>query len=274
MSTDVEWEKWGRQDPYFGVITYERFRTKHLDEAALAEFFQSGDVHVQCVLQSCKAYVGQDFSPRRVLDFGCGVGRLVIPFAALAERVTGVDVSPGMLEEATRNCEERSLTNVELLLSDDDLSRVQGQFDLVHSAITLQHIEVARGRHLFKRLLDLLAPEGVMAMHLTYAKAYHPETMGQPPEILPAGPPGPALVQAPPRAGLWARLLRRTEPPVAEVPPPSTVEPPPADPQMLMNPYDLNHIAYLMQIAGINRFHAEFTDHGGELGVFLFARKP
>jgi len=34
-------------------------------------------------------------------------------------------------------------------------------------------------------------------------------------------------------------------------------------------------VAYLLQTAGIPGFHAEFTDHGGELGVFLyFQRAP
>jgi hypothetical protein len=45
------------------------------------------------------------------------------------------------------------------------------------------------------------------------------------------------------------------------------------DPQMLMNPYNLSEIAFLMQSSGVNKFDAEFTDHGGELGVFLFFRR-
>lgn len=49
---------------------------------------------------------------------------------------------------------------------------------------------------------------------------------------------------------------------------------PPADPEMLMNPYNLSELAFMLQTAGVASFSVEFTDHGGELGVFLFFRKP
>ena len=47
-----------------------------------------------------------------------------------------------------------------------------------------------------------------------------------------------------------------------------------ADPEMQMNPYQLSELAFLLQSAGIPGFQAQFTDHGGELGVFLFFKKP
>jgi len=271
MSTDLEWEKWGRQEPYFGVITAERFRANRLDEAALAEFFASGQQHMECVLHSCRSYFDAAFTPKRVMDFGCGVGRLLIPFAALADEVVGVDVSAAMLAEAAKNCEERSLANVQLALSDDELSRVDGTFDLVHSAITLQHIEVQRGRQIIKRLIERLAPHGVMALQITYAKADRPDTFGQPAPAEPAAPQPAVPIQ--PVVDTLTRLLsrgRRSD----ELEPTSSDRMSPADPEMQMNPYHLSEIAYLMQTAGIAGFHAEFTDHGGELGVFLYFRRP
>ncbi|MDP3222592.1 MAG: class I SAM-dependent methyltransferase [Rubrivivax sp.] len=259
MSTDIEWEKWGRQDPYFGVITWDMFRAGNLDAPALAAFFESGQMHVDYVLHSCRRYFDPAFSPRRVLDFGCGVGRLLIPFAAASEQVVGVDVSPSMLAEAQRNCEARAIGNVVLAGSDDELTEVEGEFDLVHSAIVLQHIQVPRGRVIFRRLLQLMAPGGVAALHLTFGKAYHPETFGQPP----AAEPSPASAVGP-----LGRFLRKAATAGAELANPD------GDPVMLMNAYNLSEIAFLLQMAGIAQFHSEFTDHGGELGVFLFFRRP
>ncbi len=43
---------------------------------------------------------------------------------------------------------------------------------------------------------------------------------------------------------------------------------------MQMNPYNLREILFCLQRFGVQRFYAEFTDHGGELGVFLFFQKP
>ena len=49
---------------------------------------------------------------------------------------------------------------------------------------------------------------------------------------------------------------------------------PPPDPEMLMTPYNLSELAFMLQTAGVASFSVEFTDHSGELGVFLFFRKP
>jgi len=259
MSTDIEWEKWGRQDPYFGVITWDMFRNSKLDERSIAAFFDSGQMHVDYVLRSCRHYFDPTFSPRRVLDFGCGVGRLLIPFAAVSQQVVGVDVSPSMLAEAQRNCESRQIGNVVLTGSDDQLSQVEGVFDLVHSAIVLQHIPVTRGRVIFQRLMELVAPGGVAALHLTFGKMYHAQTLGQPPVAEPS--------QAS-AAGPLSRLFRKSGSPSAEDP--KSV----GDPVMLMNAYNLSEIAFMMQTSGIAQFHSEFTDHGGELGVFLYFQRP
>ena len=48
-----------------------------------------------------------------------------------------VDISPFLPQEAQRNCDERGLTNVSLLLSDNALSTAGGTFDLVHTCIVL-----------------------------------------------------------------------------------------------------------------------------------------
>ena len=267
MSTDTEWEKWGRQDPYFGVITADRFRSDRLNDEALAEFFASGEHHVDGVMRSCGTYFGAAFAPKRILDFGCGVGRLVVAFAKSADEVVGVDISDAMLAEAARNCAARELHNVRLVRSDDELSRVTGTFDLVHSAITLQHIDVDRGRRIIQRMLQLLAPGGVMALQLTYAKGYYPATFGRAP------PARPSPLPLPPD-GFVRRLLRRLRPgPRKADAGPADEVGPPRDPQMLMNSYDLNEIAFVLQTAGIKGWHAEFTDHGGELGVFLYVRR-
>ena len=70
------------------------------------------------------SHLGIKCAQKSSLDFGCGVGRLIIPFARVFEHVTGVDISPAMLEIAQRNCLEQGIHNVEFVRSDDELSRV------------------------------------------------------------------------------------------------------------------------------------------------------
>ena len=42
--TDLEWQKWGEQDPYFAVITEPRFRSANLTAEAKQQFFDSGRI--------------------------------------------------------------------------------------------------------------------------------------------------------------------------------------------------------------------------------------
>jgi len=49
---------------------------------------------------------------------------------------------------------------------------------------------------------------------------------------------------------------------------------PDLDPEMQMTAYHLGELAFLMQTAGVREFQPSFPDHAGELGVFLFFRKP
>ena len=40
----------------------------------------------------------------RILDVGCGYGRIAVPLAAVGHRVTGVDIAPALMTEARRGC--------------------------------------------------------------------------------------------------------------------------------------------------------------------------
>jgi len=258
-STDVAWQRWGEQDPYFGVITNERFRRDRLDDEALEYFFHTGRKYVGHVLRVARRQFIPKFKPRRVLDFGCGVGRLVVPFAEYGSEVIGVDISPAMLAEARRNCERFGVdARVSLVTSDDELSQVNGEFDLIHSFIVFQHIDPRRGRNIASRLMDRLAPGGIASLHFTYAKAWHPDTFGQQP------PPAPA-----PETTRWLDRLRGARRESA------APEPPEGDPDMQMNPYPLNELFFLVQSRlCVRTCHIEFTDHGGELGVVMYFQRP
>ena len=240
MSSDDAWEEWGRQDPYFGVISVDRFRRENLDEEGRREFFESGRLQVDHVLAYCRSHLGGDFIPRSVLDYGCGTGRLVIPFAERIPDVVAMDVSKTMLEETARNCRAAGVENVRLLEADDELSSLDRSFDLVHSFIVFQHVPVERGLRIFERLLDHLNPGGACVAHFTYAGARGMRTGG--------------------RFGGGTRRQRHD---LRD-----------GDPAMWMHDYPLAPLFSLAQAIGAYDVHAELTDHGGARGLLLFFRKP
>lgn len=76
----------------------------------------------------------------RVLEIGCGVGRLTWTFAVRAREVWALDVSPRMIALAREQLKECG--NVRFLLGNGtDLSEVpDGSVDLVFSALTFTHL--------------------------------------------------------------------------------------------------------------------------------------
>jgi len=167
-SPEREWETFGRVDPYFGVLTDEDYRRERLSDAARERFFETGREHVDTVARLVREHSGRELSPRRAMDFGCGVGRLVVALAERARQVVGVDVAPSMLAEARRVCDARGLTDVELVLT-PSLASLRPDFDLIHSYIVFQHIPVRDGYELFARLVSLLAPGGIGVVHVSLA---------------------------------------------------------------------------------------------------------
>ena len=242
-NTDQEWEKFGEQNPYFGVLAEQKFQESSLSSETKQEFFQSGSDHINQVLQNIKQYINPHFTLKRALDFGCGVGRLVIPLAQIADSVTGVDVSQAMLREARSNCDAQGIKNALLIKSNDHLTSLDGKYNLVHSYIVFQHIPVNRGELIFTKLLDHLAEDGVGVIHFTYGRERQLQTLKQ------------LLKDRLPWAENMLNLFKGKGF---------------FAPQMKMHTYDLNQIFSILQKSKIKNVHHEFTNHGGYLGVVLY----
>jgi SAM-dependent methyltransferase len=280
-SSDADWELFAKQDPYWAVLTDDKFRRQNLNQEARDDFFASGEGYVNRVFEMVRRHLDPDFAPRTALDFGCGVGRLAIPMGAKFESVVGVDVSETMLREAQAACESRGIKNVRLVQGLDKLSSSERKFDFINSYIVFQHIPCHRGLDLFRQLVGLLAEDGVGAIHFTFSKSsYSGDVNGSLPveykaqvQIVHTHPDGLRYHLGGAKRAAW-RLLKEK---ILKRPPPA--QPAKQSPQvgekpvMQMNPYLLNPILQVLQLSGVRRFHAAFSDHGGELGLILFFKK-
>jgi tRNA (cmo5U34)-methyltransferase len=102
---------------------------------------------------------------RRVLDLGCGDGRLaalVLEARPEAEAAVGLDSSPPMLDLA-RSCFEDD-ARVEVRAHDlEEALPPLGRFDVVVSGFAIHHLAHERKRSLFAEIVATLRPGGVFA---------------------------------------------------------------------------------------------------------------
>jgi len=236
-----EWDAFGKTDPYFGVIAEPAFHGRSIDARDRAEFFARGVTEIANTLDVARSVVGPTFRPARAMDFGCGVGRLTMPLAANCSQVVGIDISPAMTEEASRNCAAQGIHNVAFATSIDE---VEGTFDFVHSFIVFQHIPPKYGLRLFDQMLGRLRPHGGGMVHFTYARSASVTRK---------------LVHRLRRSSKLAhRLLNLTQGRSFDTP------------LMAMFEYDLRDPIELLRSHGCERIAGRLTDHGGHLGLMLF----
>jgi SAM-dependent methyltransferase len=231
--TDADWRELGKSNPYWGVISHPDFQAENITPERIEQFYASGPFHIDPIAKELKTLTGA-LPSGRALDFGCGVGRLAEAMLAYADQVTGVDISPGMLELARKRGSKVNYVG----------EVPAGPFDWINSFIVFQHIPPARGEAIIEDLLGKLATGGMVSLQVT---VWREKTHEWPQET------GLKRLFQAQRQRRWARKL-----PLG---------------QILMYDYDLSRIVRLLNRAGIEDMRLVSTDHGGHHGVIILGRK-
>lgn len=117
------------------------------------------DNHNVLIEQPAMAARLPDVTGARVLDLGCGFGANCLDFVRLgADYVLGVDISERMLGVART---EAASPRIEYRCMDmRELSKIEGQFDLIYSSLAFHYIEDIAA--LFAEIRAHLRPNGVL----------------------------------------------------------------------------------------------------------------
>jgi 2-polyprenyl-3-methyl-5-hydroxy-6-metoxy-1,4-benzoquinol methylase len=110
----------------------------------------------------------------RILEIGCGTGTLTTMMGAKGARVTGIDASPAMLNEADKKVNLQNL-NERVTLQYMDASLIgdrfpDGSFDLIVSTLVFSEFSPDLQRYVLEACKKLLAPHG----HLLIADEVSP----------------------------------------------------------------------------------------------------
>lgn len=247
---DQSWEKFGKKEPYFSVCTDEKYKSEAINDNTLKEFFLSGEEYTIDTLSRIQHFFNLETFPHfeNALDFGCGIGRIIIPLAKYSKKVFGVDISESMLEEAAKHIKQRGIKNIELIGTNDVVNYdFQQSFDFVHTFIVLQHIPQKDGYKIVEKLIAVLSKKGFGMIHLTFDNSN---------SIIKNNI---ALLK---QRYMWFRMFSY----LLKGESPNT-------PLMQMNSYNLKKIFRIFVRNDIFNVHVSFTQHGRFLGACIFFQK-
>ena len=168
-NSDKDWEKIGLENPYWGVISAPEFNyLKEENKDLLDKFYKTGEDEVDKLIYTIKTKVKHNFQIESVLDFGSGVGRLLLPFAQRSSKICyGCDISEGMHKKCLTRANHLDLNNIKLI---QDLENLQLSFSLVYTRIVLQHIHPKRGIKYINKLAKLVKDDGIFSLQVTIAR--------------------------------------------------------------------------------------------------------
>jgi len=108
----------------------------------------------------------RDLSSLRVLDFGCGVGRILNKMSERCGESYGVDISQNMLDFAREYIDNDSVT---LSLCDNEKIYLESNFfDLIYSFHVLQHIPTEQDlTNSLSEIYRVQKPSGISVLHFS-----------------------------------------------------------------------------------------------------------
>ncbi len=142
-----DWDRRAQVDPYYWVAATEA--------ADAASYAASATHDVAALLDGLSGRVHEN---ARVLDLGCGIGRLTAPLAASFAEVVGVDVSVEMVEKAKALHDGVERCRFEANSGTDLSGFATESFDLVVSYSVLPHLPPAVVASYFVEINRVLKP--------------------------------------------------------------------------------------------------------------------
>jgi len=171
-----DWDELARLDPCWAIVPAPGTR---LGGWRLEEFLETGRPDVDWLMRRA-AQLGRPAHRRRALDFGCGVGRHARLLAEHFDRVVGVDVSEEMVRLARHF--GAGVDGLEFVVNPSERLTAfgDGEFDLVHSRLVLQHLpseEAVLGY--VGELARVLSPGGLLFFQVPVAEARRRRLQGR-----------------------------------------------------------------------------------------------
>jgi ubiquinone/menaquinone biosynthesis C-methylase UbiE len=137
------------------TLAFERAHEPYPGYCQLAEDF---------ALRRAERLLG-DTSAMQLLDFGCGMGRLIPRLAASFGHIMAIDPDRSRLDEAQSLVVRKGLAHVECLCGGIDNVEASGKrFDVALCSHVMQHVTRRDGRRIIEGLHRVLRHDGILVL--------------------------------------------------------------------------------------------------------------
>ena len=164
----LTWDEMAKENPMYAVMSSSDFLTEgagDFDLEKLQQFFKKGRRLFETHVQPCLNLLKPSAERPVLVEYGCGMGRILRAVVDGGYSCAGVDISPTMLD----HCRETVKGGASLLLvNEEGHSGLPDAFaDVVYSYAVLQHIQkLSVFRRAIHEICRLTKPEGVIAIQL------------------------------------------------------------------------------------------------------------
>jgi SAM-dependent methyltransferase len=171
------WNELGKRNALGAIVTVDG----NAVDWDIGEFLATGRAETERFMRELRR-VSPEAPRDRVLDFGCGVGRITRPLAEHFRSVVGADVAASMLARARLlhpDCDRITWIHN----PKPHLRRFpDSSFDVIYSRLVLQHIRPRIVERYLAEFIRVLAPGGVLMFQLPEAIPRDPraEFLGAP----------------------------------------------------------------------------------------------
>lgn len=161
--TAEQWSKLGDSEPYWSVLTKNKYLSKNISKQYLQDFYMSGekrcDKLINTLIRNGRIKDEQEASQLVVTEIGCGCGRVTSALAARFKHVNAYDISPGNMKIAQKYVNSNNV-DFQLIKSVYDYNDIP-ETDVFYTVLVLQHNVPPVIRFLLTKMLGALRHDGV-----------------------------------------------------------------------------------------------------------------
>ncbi len=166
------WTALGHDKPHWSVLSSDQFLPEKIEEHRRS-FYASGAGDAMRIVRALERHGRTPAMHPRIVEYGCGVGRVAPHLARHFSQVTAIDISESHMAMAAEAVREAGVANVRFELARAPTFGMTEPFDLWFSYIVLQHNPPPVIAMVLQRALSMLAPGGIAMFQVpTFASNY------------------------------------------------------------------------------------------------------